>query len=92
MAFTENLDAFLSTDDFAVVCTLGASSFNGILESPHVQALDMGGAQPVLHMKYSSVSAATNGTAITVGGTSYIIRSVAPDGTGMAAVTLELAA
>lgn len=90
MAFEEDLSVFFA--DFAVVCTLGSSSFNGILESPHVQALDIGGAQPVLHTKYSSVSAATNGTAMTVGGTSYIVRSVQPDGTGMAMVSLELSA
>ena len=75
MAFQDTL-AFLNVDEFGVSCTLGASTFVGILDSP-VEVLAGGMAlsrEYSLLAKTSDVSTATRGTAITVDSVSYTVR------------------
>jgi hypothetical protein len=75
MAFQDTL-AFLSVDEFGVSCTLGASTFVGILDSP-VEVLAGGMAlsrEYSLLAKTSDVSTAVRGTAITVDSVSYTVR------------------
>lgn len=90
MAFTEDLDAFLSTDDFAVTATLGASTFSVIFDRAHLESLGISTTQPVLVAKTSDVSSATRGTSITVNGTAYTVMDNQPDGTGMSTLILEV--
>jgi hypothetical protein len=75
MAFQDTL-AFLNVDEFGVSCTLGASTFVGILDSP-VEVLADGMAlsrEYSLLAKTSDVSTAVRGTAITVDSVSYTVR------------------
>jgi hypothetical protein len=75
MAFQDTL-AFLNVDEFGVSCTLGASTFVGILDSP-VEVLAGGMAlsrEYSLLAKTSDVSTAARGTAITVASVSYTVR------------------
>lgn len=75
MAFQDTL-AFLSVNEFGVSCTLGASTFVGILDSP-VEVLAGGMAlsrEYSLLAKTSDVSTAVRGTAITVDSVSYTVR------------------
>jgi hypothetical protein len=75
MAIQDTL-AFLSVDEFGVSCTLGASTFVGILDSP-VEVLAGGMAlsrEYSLLAKTSDVSTAVRGTAITVDSVSYTVR------------------
>ena len=75
MAFQDTL-AFLSVDEFGVSCSLGASTFVGILDSP-VEVLAGGMAlsrEYSLLAKTSDVSTAVRGTAITVDSVSYTVR------------------
>lgn len=90
MAFTENLDAFLSTDEFAVSATLGASTFSVIFDRAHLESLGISTTQPMLIAKTSDVSSATRGTSITVNGSAYTIMDNQPDGTGISALMLEV--
>jgi hypothetical protein len=75
MAIQDTL-AFLSVDEFGVSCTLGASTFVGILDSP-VEVLAGGMAlsrEYSLLAKTSDVSTAARGTSITVDSVSYTVR------------------
>ena len=75
MAIQDTL-AFLSVDEFGVSCTLGASTFVGILDSP-VEVLAGGMAlsrEYLLLAKTSDVSTAVRGTSITVKSVSYTVR------------------
>lgn len=75
MAIQDTL-AFLSVDEFGVSCTLGASTFVGILDSP-VEVLAGGMAlsrEYSLLAKTADVSTAARGTSITVDSVSYTVR------------------
>ena len=75
MAIQDTL-AFLSVNEFGVSCTLGASTFVGILDSP-VEVLAGGMAlsrEYLLLAKTSDVSTAVRGTSITVNSVSYTVR------------------
>lgn len=75
MAIQDTL-AFLNIDEFGVTCSIGASSFVAILDSP-VEVLAGGMAlsrEYLLLAKTSDVSSATRGTSITVDGASYTVR------------------
>jgi len=75
MAFQDTL-AFLSVNEFGVSCTLGASTFVGILDSP-VEVLAGGMAlsrEYSLLAKTADVSTAVRGTSITVDSVSYTVR------------------
>lgn len=75
MAIQDTL-AFLSVDEFGVSCTLGASTFVGILDSP-VEVLAGGMAlsrEYSLLAKTADVSTAVRGTSITVDSVSYTVR------------------
>jgi hypothetical protein len=75
MAIQDTL-AFLNVDEFGVTCSIGASSFVGILDSP-VEVLAGGMAlsrEYLLYAKTSDVSSAARSTSITVDGASYTVR------------------
>jgi hypothetical protein len=75
MAIQDTL-AFLSVDEFGVSCTLGASTFVGILDSP-VEVLAGGMAlsrEYSLLAKTADVSTAARGTSLTVDSVSYTVR------------------
>ena len=91
MAFAEDLDEFLSTDDFAITVTIGAASVAAIFDNEAADALMAAGTQPVLTVKSSDVSATARGTAVVVNGTNYTVAKIEPDGTGLSRVILEKA-
>ena len=75
MAIQDTL-AFLNINEFGVTCSIGGSSFVGILDSP-VDVIAGGMAlsrEYSLLAKTSDVSSATRGTSITVDGASYTVR------------------
>lgn len=84
MAIQDTL-AFLNVDEFGVTCSIGASSFVGILDSP-VEVLAGGMAlsrEYLLYAKTSDVSSAARGTSITVDGASYTVRENRPIDDGL---------
>jgi hypothetical protein len=75
MAIQDTL-AFLNINEFGITCSIGGSSFVGILDSP-VDVIAGGMAlsrEYSLLAKTSDVSSATRGTSITVDGVSYTVR------------------
>ena len=71
-----DVDAFLHTDEFGTDCSIGATSFVGILDSPVVEIA--GGValsrEYELIAKTSDVSSATRGTTVVVNSDNYTCR------------------
>ena len=89
MAFTEDLSVFLSTSDFAVSCSLGLVTINGILDNEYIEINEVSTLSPVLVVKTADVSTAVEGDAITVDDVSYKIITKESDGTGMTRCILQ---
>lgn len=90
---------FFDTDDFAVSATYtpaggSASTISGIFDD-EFEAIETGAliavasSAPVFQCKTSDVSTAAEGDALTVNSTSYLIRVVQNDGTGVTMLQLE---
>ena len=89
MAFTEDHSAFLSTDDFGVICVVGGSSVNVIFDHPYDEVHGVSGETPVVIGDSTDLAAATAGSSLLVNDTLYVVREVHPDGTGMTTLVLE---
>jgi len=90
---------FFDTDDFAVTASYtpaggSATDIKGIFDDEY-EPIEVGGfvpvssSAPVFQCKTSDVSAAADGDALTVNSTSYVIRVVMNDGTGVTMLQLE---
>lgn len=90
MAFAEDLDAFFP--DFGVDVVIGAATVRGIHDNDFLTSLGVtAGTGPVLLLPASDAASASQGSSITVAGTSYTITGVEPDGTGITTLRLDLA-
>lgn len=91
MAFTEDLAAFFSTDDFAVAATYnGATPVNVIFDRAYLASFGIvSGANPVALCAASAVAADPTGKTLQIGATVYTIRDCKPQDDG-ATVLLEL--
>ena len=89
--FTEELDEFFNTDDFAVTATYdGSAEISVILDHEFLQAVGvMGGRQTGALVKASDVAANPKGKSLLIDGTTYTIESIRPIDDGAVAV-LEL--
>lgn len=77
MAFTENLDAFFNTNDFAVSATFGATTGAVIFDTPDQNILSGEVTTTEYRITYkSSLFTLNYGDTITVDGNSYKVRSV----------------
>ena len=84
MAIQDTL-AFLNVNEFGVTCSIGGSSFVGILDSP-MDVIAGGMAlsrEYLLTAKTSDVSSAVRGTSITVDSASYTVRENRPTDDGI---------
>lgn len=89
---------FFSANDFGTTATLSVSGVEsqvtGIFEDDY-QAIDAGGlvpfasSSPTFHGRTSDLSAAVEGSTLTISGTNYVIRVVMDDGTGLTMLQLE---
>jgi hypothetical protein len=90
MAFTEPIAGFFNTADFAVSATLAGASVNGIFDAGYFEPLgEVEGVQPRFTLPTSSASSAAHGQALVIGSTTYKVRGVQPDGTGVTTLILE---
>ena len=97
MAFAEDLSPFFDTDGFAVEATVGAATINVIFDRAHIAALTglaggIDGTQPMALAQSSDVTAQSiaRDTALVIGGTTYYVTSIQPDGTGVSLLVLSL--
>jgi hypothetical protein len=90
MAFTEDLGAFLLTDDFAITVTIGGASVNGLWDNADAITFNVAGTKPTFLCKESDVAAISIGTTtLTNGSTVYTIIDSQPDGHGLVSLILE---
>jgi hypothetical protein len=92
MAFAEDLAPFFDTAGFAQAVTLAGEPVLGIFDAAYADAFDAIALRgPRLTLPTAAAGAATGGTTCVVGGVSYRVTSVQPDGTGVTTLLLELA-
>lgn len=92
MAFAEDLDVFLDTDEFAVPAVLpGAVTVNVIFDNQYASPFDISASRPSCIGKSADLDSLLFGAEIVIGGVDYVVRSVEPDGTGMTRLMLEKA-
>ncbi len=89
MAFTEDLDVFLTDFGVTVSVTSGTGApfeFTGIYDNGYagiaIGGVEMESTNPMIQCKESSVSSMANGDALTVNSTNYTVVNQRPDGTG----------
>lgn len=77
--FTEDLDAFLNTDEHAVEATYdGATPVNVIHDAAYLEQLGIAGTRPVALGKASDFPAAAVSKTLLIGSTTYTIKGREP--------------
>ncbi|HDK41519.1 MAG TPA: hypothetical protein ENG93_02540 [Nitrospirae bacterium] len=91
---TSDIDMMLDTSEFAVTATYdGSTSVNGIFDNDY-EAADLGegaveASVPTFLYKSSDISNVQQGMTLVVNGTTYKVREIRPDGTGMTLLVLS---
>jgi len=87
--FTENLNIFINSDEFASEATAGSSSFKGILDREPAEVNGVEGYYPTLTCISSETTTINVGAVISIAGQSYTIAAKRQDGTGLVKMLLE---
>ena len=86
--FPEDLNAYLSTDDFAETVTRSnASTFPAIFDLAYIDPLGVASSDPTV-TALASVALVRN-EVLTIRGVQYQVRTIEPDGTGMVVARLS---
>jgi hypothetical protein len=89
MPFTENLAVFINADTPGyVLATVGGVSVAALFDNEYAAAFDIDGSGPALTVASASVPSAAQGDAVVVGGVSYTVAAIRPDGTGASVLRL----
>jgi hypothetical protein len=75
--------SYLTLDDGAVV------PIYGIFDNEYVEPMSMESSGPAFTCGVADVPAVAHGKALIINGTTYLVRGVKPDGTGVVALKLE---
>lgn len=90
MSFAELPDAFFG--DFAIAITLPSSAVvMGIFDNGAASVLGMIGSDPRFTGPSRDLSDLAYGVCVTIAGTTYTVREIKPDGTGITTLMLEVA-
>ena len=91
MAFVEDLAPFFSTGDFAIDATLGGTAVTGIFDAAYLEPLGniVEGVGPVFTLPSADAASAAHGTTLVIGATTYKVRGIELDGTGVTLLRLE---
>lgn len=90
MAFVEDTAPFLA--DFGVAATVGGVSLTGIFDNAYADPFGIvASASPVLLIVSSAAPSAAVGNTVVVGGITYTIAEIQPDGTGITRLMLKTA-
>lgn len=96
MSVESSADRLAYLADFGVTAIVnGTTSVTGIFDDKFLMVddleLNIESSEPQFLCRTSDSSAFTDGMTFVVNGTSYIITTVEPDGTGFTVITLHLA-
>lgn len=82
-----NVDELLTS-----AATVGANTVYGIFDSAYVDVFETTGTRPALLCRSSDVTlySIARGTSVVINGSTYIVRNLEPDGTGLTRLVLEL--
>lgn len=80
---------FVSSDEFGVEVTIGASTFDAIFDHEFVESNGMSAEKPVIHCLESDLSGVSLNATAVINSTNYYVREIQRDGTGMAMAILE---
>lgn len=91
MPFAENIIEFFDTDDFAETVTIsgGIGSVNVIFTDEYAEQFETEGDLPMAVARTTDVAAVTHGMTVTRGATTFTVREIQPDGTGVTVLVLE---
>lgn len=88
MAFVEDPAPFLP--DFGVAATVGGVSLTGIFDNNYADPFGMvASSSPALLIVSSAAPSVAVGNTVVVGGVSYSVAEIQPDGTGLARLMLK---
>lgn len=91
---TADLDKFFDPEEFAVKAVWkGSTEVNVIFDDPYLTVgaagVEVESTAPVAHVRTADVPGIKHGDALKIGETTYKIRGVRPDGTGVTLLTLS---
>jgi hypothetical protein len=89
VTFTEPLNEFFSTDDFAETAVSGATTVYGIFENAYSEDLSSQGTLPIFTCTTTNANLFSVNDILTVSGTNYYLRVKKPDGAGVTVLVLE---
>jgi hypothetical protein len=90
----DDLAIFLGVDDFGTEVKFGNKKFNGIFDNDFVE-VDAGGGvsfatqQPRLVARSIDCAILSEDSQLVISGTTYKVKVIQPDGTGMTTLVLE---
>ena len=88
--FAEDLSVFMNVAEFAETATLDGVVVHGLFDAAYMQAFDgMAGTASAFTLTSASCNTTTNASVLVLGGKTYRVRSVQPDGTGISVLILE---
>jgi polygalacturonase len=91
MPFAEDLSPFFQTADFATTAALNSIAVDGIFDAQYYGALNdvFESAKPAFTCAVSDVPTVAQGDTLVIGSTTYKVRNLQPDGTGIMVLILE---
>ena len=90
MSFSEELADFINPDTPGyVLATVDGASVPALFDKLYAVGMDIAGNAPLLTAISSAVSSAALGTAVVVGGVSYTVGGIEPDGLGLTVLRLQ---
>jgi len=93
MAMVEDLDAFFSTAEFAITALYnGSISVSVIYDHEYTEQFGAAGTNPFITAKAVDFAGAAKGQAVVLDSTSYTIKTIERDGTGLVRMELTKAA
>lgn len=85
--FAEDLASFFT--DFGVDATLNGEAVRVIFDAAYVDPLGVESSGPVATLPTADAATVAHGQTLIVSGTTYKVRGVEPDGTGITLLRLE---
>lgn len=90
MPFAEDFSGFFNTAEFATAGVLDGVAHNGIFDHAYLELQGMASREAVFTCAETATTrAATRASVLVLNGTSYRVRVVEPDGTGVCTLRLE---